>query len=87
MATVKVRIAVVISADGDWYATGWNNDGDTQGIIDHDTMCDALDVMSRGLAPFSQYFVEATLEIPTVKTVLATRAALKSAVTPVIHGD
>lgn len=70
MAKVKVRIAVAVDVNGNWASTGWGkNKGNYSKKRDDEMMEFALETLEPGEA---QYFIEAELDIPTIKTISAT---------------
>lgn len=64
MGKVKVRIAVAVDPTGDWNAYGYKHIRS-----DADMMAIACEVLSTGEA---RYFLEAELDIPEQKTIVAT---------------
>lgn len=63
MATVKVRIAVAVDADGDWNACGGS------GMDDGEAMDIAIDVVGNGEA---RYWLTAELPVPEPQEIEAT---------------
>ena len=64
MKTIKVRIACVVTAAGNWNSTGWStaNEGELMGLAG-----EPMDDF-----PQAEYWLEAELPIPEQKTVAAT---------------
>ena len=67
MATVKVRIAVAVTPEGDWNACGWSgaeSENDMMGICIESLACGE-----------KRYWLEAELDVPDEPTVQASVAA------------
>lgn len=67
MATVKVRIAVAVTPEGEWNACGWSGTAS-----DDDKMSMCVDLLASGE---KRYWLEAELEIPSVDEVRASASA------------
>ena len=67
---VRVRIAVAVSADGNWSASGWTNNGQ---VRNDDTLksiaVEGIDEDDRNIV---FHFVEADVPLPVSKTVEGT---------------
>ena len=65
---MKIRIAMMIDKNGKWGASGW---GTAEQNEDDDMMMDTAAIgMDDYEDPCGQYFIEAEVELPTVKTVI-----------------
>ena len=67
MATVKVRIAVGVTPEGEWNACGWSG-----AASDDDKMSICVDSLASGE---KRYWLEAELEVPSVDVVQASVSA------------
>ena len=67
MATVKVRIAVAVTPEGEWNACGWSGSES-----DDDKMSICVDSLASGE---KRYWLEAELEVPSADTVQASASA------------
>lgn len=68
MATVKVRIAVAVTPEGEWNACGWSG-----AESDDDKMSICVDSLASGE---KRYWLEAELEVPSVDVVQASVSAV-----------
>lgn len=68
MATVKVRIAVAVTPEGDWNACGWSGTAS-----DDDKMSICVDSLASGE---KRYWLEAELEVPSVDVVQSSVSAV-----------
>ena len=68
MATVKVRIAVAVTPEGDWNACGWSGTAS-----DDDKMSICVDSLASGE---KRYWLEAELEAPSVDVVQSSVSAV-----------
>lgn len=68
MATVKVRIAVAVTPEGDWSACGWSGTAS-----DDDKMSICVDSLASGE---KRYWLEAELEVPSVDVVQSSVSAV-----------
>ena len=68
MATVKVRIAVAVTPEGDWNACGWSGTAS-----DDDKMSICVDSLAAGE---KRYWLEAELEVPSVDVVQSSVSAV-----------
>lgn len=65
MTTVKVRVAVVVAANGEWCATGWDSESPSYSA---DAMRNAREMLHND---GKEYWLTAELEVPEVETVAA----------------
>jgi hypothetical protein len=65
---MKIRIAVVISPTGEWFAAGWERGQGKLPVTDKEKMDCALD---QGPGNEARYFIEAEIPLPAHKTIQA----------------
>jgi hypothetical protein len=72
MAHIKIRIPVVVTADGKWGANGWQGCTDNAaGEPDWGYIEELCDFEKPPINP-QRYFVEAVIDLPDVKTAVGT---------------
>lgn len=67
METVRVRIAVAVTHEGEWNSCGWGRPG--KDVSDADKMALAVETMPDGE---SRYWVEADIPLPSPPTIEGT---------------